>query len=76
MNRWKPCKRRVYIKKLRELGFDGPFTGAKHQFMTYLGHRLAIPSNEEYSISQLRFMIEEVGLILRREISLDKWEKI
>lgn len=47
MNRWKPCKRRVYIKKLRELGFDGLFTGAKHQFMTYLGRRLAIPSNEE-----------------------------
>ena len=42
--------------------------------MTYLGHRLAIPSNEEYSISQLRFMIEEVGLILRREISLDMRE--
>ena len=76
MNRWKPCKRRVYIKKLRELGFDGPFTGAKHQFMTCLGHRLAIRSNEEYSIPQLRFMIKEVGLILRRGISLDKWEKI
>jgi hypothetical protein len=44
--------------------------------MIYLGHRLAIPSNEEYSIPQLRFMIKEVEFILRREISLDKWEKI
>jgi hypothetical protein len=76
VNRWKPCKRRVYIKKLRELGFDGPFTGAKHQFMTYSGHRLAIPSNDEYSVPQLRFMIKEVELILRRGISLDEWKKI
>ena len=42
--------------------------------MIYLGHRLAIPSNEEYSIPQLRFRIEEVGLILRRGISLDMRE--
>jgi hypothetical protein len=33
----------VFIKKLRRLGFDGPFSGAKHQFIIYPGQRLAIP---------------------------------
>lgn len=29
-----PIKRRDLIKYLRQLGFDGPFVGRKHQVMT------------------------------------------
>lgn len=28
-----PIKRRELIRCLRSLGFDGPFSGGKHQFM-------------------------------------------
>ena len=35
MSRWMPCKRRDFIKKLRQLGFDGPFSGTRHQFMIF-----------------------------------------
>lgn len=73
MSRWIPCKRREFIKKLRRLGFEGPFAGAQHQFMIYSHYRLAIPSNEEYSIPQLRVMIREVEGILEKEISLEEW---
>lgn len=51
---WKPCKRNDFIKKLRALGFEGAYSGAKHQFMVFKQFRLTIPSNSEYSIPQLR----------------------
>ena len=76
MSRWTPCKRREFIRRLRRLGFDGPFTGTRHQFLVYKHHRLAIPSNEEYSVPQARMMLREAAGILGREIKLDEWEKL
>jgi hypothetical protein len=76
MNRWTPCRRREFIRRLRNLGFDGPFSGTRHQFMTYAGHRLAVPSNTEYSVPQLRTMIREVEEILGREIPLAEWNRL
>ena len=73
MPKWTACKRRDFIKKLRELGFDGPYSGTRHQFMTFENHRLAIPSNTEYSVPQLRFMLKEVEAVIGREISNDEW---
>ncbi len=29
-----PCKRREFIRKLRALGYDGPFAGGSHQSMS------------------------------------------
>lgn len=52
MSRWTPCKRREFIRRLRQLGFDGPFSGTRHQFMVYRQYHLAIPSNAEYSVDQ------------------------
>ena len=48
MSRWSPCKRREFVRRLRALGFDGPLSGTRHQFMTFGSHRLTIPSNEEF----------------------------
>lgn len=76
MNRWTPCKRRDFIRRLRKLGFDGPYAGTRHQFMIYQNHRLAIPSNSEYSVPQLRFMIREVASILDREITTSNWHAL
>ncbi|BDT10706.1 MULTISPECIES: type II toxin-antitoxin system HicA family toxin [Arthrospira] len=73
MSRSIPCKRRDFIKKLRQLGFDGPFSGTRHQFMVFGENRLTIPSNDEYSVAQLRMMIREVEEIIDRAISLDEW---
>jgi hypothetical protein len=76
MSRWPPCKRRVFIHRLRKLGFDGPYSGTRHQFMIYEHHRLAIPSNAEYSVPQLRMMIREVEAIIDREITVDEWNRL
>ena len=76
MSRWTPCKRSEFIRRLRKLSLDGPFSGTRHQFLVHQQHRLAIPSNQEYSVPQLRVMLTEVGAILGREISLQEWEEL
>ena len=76
MSRWTPCKRRTFIRRLRELGFDGPLSGTRHQFMIYGQHRLAIPSTDEYSVPQLRVMLHEVEAIIDRAISLNEWNQL
>jgi hypothetical protein len=64
------------VRRLRILGFDGPFSGARHQFLTYQASRLTIPSNEEYSVAQLRLMIREAAGILGRELTLEEWNRL
>lgn len=76
MDRWMPCKRRDFIRRLQKLGFDGPYSGTRHQFMVYRQHRLAIPSNAEYPVPQLRMMIREVEEIIGREITADGWSEL
>ena len=73
MSRLAPCKRRIFIKKVRSLGFEGPHSGTRHQFMLYQNYRLTIPTNKEYSVPQLRMMLGEVEGILERKISVDEW---
>ena len=29
-----PCKRREFIRKLKSLGYEGPFAGGKHRYMS------------------------------------------
>ena len=58
------------------IGFDGPFSGSRHQFMVCEQHRLAIPSNAEYSVPQLRMMIQEVEKIIGRGITVDEWNRL
>ena len=76
MSPWKPCKRRNFIRRLRKLGFDGPYSGTRHQFMIYGQNRMAIPSNTEYSVPQLRMVIREVEGILNRGITVNEWNKL
>ena len=76
MSRWTPCKRREFIQKLQQLGFSGPFSGSNHQFMIYQEYRLTIPSNDEYSVPQLRMMIREAEEIIERQITLEQWNSL
>ena len=76
MSRWTPCKRADFIRKLRRLGFDGPFSGMRHQFVVFAQKRLTIPSNSEYSVPQLRTMIREAQGVLGREITLEEWSAL
>jgi hypothetical protein len=73
VSRWTPCRRAEFIRKLRRLGFDGPFSGTRHQFVVFAQKRLAIPSNPEYSVPQLRVLIREAEGILGRSLTLEEW---
>jgi len=61
------------IHKIHKLGFEGPYSGTRHQFMVYRNHRLAIPSNLEYSVPQLKMMVKEVEEIIGRQIAIEEW---
>ena len=70
---WRPLKRRDFIRKLRALGFEGPYSGTRHQFMVSGQHRQTIPTNSEYSIPQIRMLLRQIESILARSVSLDEW---
>lgn len=74
MSSWRPCKRRAFIRRLRKIGFVGPYSETRHEFMVFEKHRLSIPSNAEYSMPQPKMMLNEVELILSRAISVEEWE--
>ena len=76
MSRWTPCKRREFIRKLRKFGFDGPYSGTRHQFMVVGQKRLAVPSNSEYSIPQLRMILSEVETLLGRTVGVEEWNRL
>jgi hypothetical protein len=76
MSQLHPCKRRDFIKKLRQLDFEGPYSGTRHQFMVLSNQRLTIPSNLEYSVPQLRMMLNEVKEIIGRDITVDEWNSL
>jgi hypothetical protein len=76
LSQWTPYKRRDFISRLRKLGFTGPFSGTRHQFMVFKQYRMSIPLNIEYSVPQLRMMIREVEGIIGRDIVADEWNTL
>jgi hypothetical protein len=73
---WRPLKRRDFIRKLRALGFDGPYSGTRHQFMIFGSHRQTIPIDTEYSVPQIRMLVRQVEAIIERKINLEGWERL
>ncbi len=67
-----PIGRKDLIFYLKQLGFEGPFAGRKHQFMIRAGRRLTIPNPHRGEIG--------FGLLTRilRQAGIDKseWEKL
>jgi predicted RNA binding protein YcfA (HicA-like mRNA interferase family) len=67
-----PIKRRDLIAYLRDLGFDGPFAGGKHQYMTQDDRRLTLPNPHKSDIgkSLLIKILTEAG------ITREDWERL
>ncbi|MBI5388461.1 MAG: type II toxin-antitoxin system HicA family toxin [Verrucomicrobia bacterium] len=76
MPTWNPCKRRDFVRKLRRLGFEGPFPANTHEFMVIAGRRQTIPGNAEFSVLQLRMMLRQIDGRVGRSISLEEWESL
>lgn len=67
-----PLKRRELIRALRQLGFDGPFPGGNHQYMSKEQLKVTIPNPHRGDISKglLVKILAEAG------ISREEWESI
>ena len=76
MSQWSPCKRNDFIRRLRRLGFDGPYSDSKHKFLVFGQNRFTVPSNAEYSGPQLKMMLREAAEILGRDITVDEWTNL
>ena len=65
-----PCSRRELIKKLKLLGFDGPFGGGKHSYMKKGNYRQIIPNPHKSDIdSDLDLEKNKHERFFRREIN-------
>ena len=76
MGKWTPCKRRDFIRKLKKLGFESPEPGGSHLYMRYESFTLSLPSNTEYSVPQVKMLLREIELGIRKKISLEQWQKL
>ncbi|MBL7075416.1 type II toxin-antitoxin system HicA family toxin [candidate division KSB1 bacterium] len=72
MPRFRPIKRRELIHYLRVLGFEGPYSGRKHQFMIKGEIVLRLPNPHQSDISK-----ELLSRIIR-QAKIDKkiWEEL
>lgn len=65
----KNISHRELIKKLRMFGFDGPYSGGRHQFMVRAEFKLRIPNPHSGDIS--RGLLSEI--LRQAEISSKEW---
>ncbi|MEK6571580.1 MAG: type II toxin-antitoxin system HicA family toxin [Bacteroidota bacterium] len=72
MPRLGPIKRRDLIRYLRLIGFEGPYSGGKHQFMAKADLTLRLPNPHQREIGK-----ELLARILRQaRISKHEWEQL
>lgn len=64
MPRLVPIKRSDFIARLRRFGFEGPYSGGKHEFMVRDTFRLTIPNphQEEISVDLLSRILRQAGI--------------
>ncbi len=59
-----PVSRRELVRRLRALGFEGPFAGAKHQFMVRGDRTVRIPNphGADIGVPLLREVLRQAGI--------------
>jgi len=67
-----PVKRTGLIRYLQILGFEGPYSGGKHQFMFKGTIRLRLPNPHRRDVGR------ELLLMILKQVGIDKdsWEKL
>jgi len=74
MPKLKPEKPQAVVKKLRKLGFDGPYGGGKHVFMRHPQTRMKISvpihKGRDIPLGTPRALLRQLG------ISVEEWSKL
>ena len=76
MGKWSPCKRRDFIKKLKEIGFEPPEPGGRHFYIRYGTYTLTLPNNKEYSVPQIKMLLKEIEHGINKKISPEEGKNI
>jgi predicted RNA binding protein YcfA (HicA-like mRNA interferase family) len=76
MARWAPSKRKDFIAKLRKLGFEPPESGGRHFYMRHGTFTLTLPNNTEYSVPQIKMLLKEIEVGIKKKVSLEDWQKL
>ena len=66
-----PIKRKDFIYYLRQLGFDGPYSGGKHEYMVKGQTRLTLPNPHRDIDPQLLLRI-----LKQSGITWQEWEEL
>jgi predicted RNA binding protein YcfA (HicA-like mRNA interferase family) len=67
-----PIKRKDLIRHLKQFGFEGPYSGGKHQFMVNGDITIRVPNPHQGDIG-----MELLSRILRQAgIDRDEWETL
>lgn len=70
MSRLTPVSWRELVRRLRQLGFEGPYEGGKHPYMIRGDLVLTIPNPHGQEVS-----VDLLARILRRgDISREQWQ--
>jgi predicted RNA binding protein YcfA (HicA-like mRNA interferase family) len=67
-----PINRSDLIRHLKMLGFDGPYSGGKHQFMVKESFRLTIPNPHQGDIGKALL----TKILRQAQISREDWERL
>ena len=72
MPAWGPTKRRDLVAGLRTLGFEGPFSGGRHEFMARNAVVVTIPNPHrgDINVGLLKLVLDQAG-VTRKE-----WEAV
>ena len=64
MPRLSPVSRREFIRRLRDLGYDGPYTGGRHEFMLRDDRRLILPNPHRQTVGAdlLTRLLRQAGI--------------
>ena len=65
-----PVSRRELVRRLLRLGFEGPYTGGRHEFVVRQDRRLILPNPHrgDIGVALLSRILDEAG------ISREEWE--
>lgn len=72
MPRVGPIKRRDLLRYLKQVGFEGPYSGGNHQFMLKGNLTLRIPNPHEGDISKNLL----TRILKQAHINKEEWERL
>lgn len=65
-----PVSRSEFIKRMQALGFEGPYSGGRHEFLLRADRRLIVPNPHrgDISVDLLVRLLDEAG------VTRQEWE--